>query len=257
MSADSSRTSPSLKGTDRYLDGSYRAPGDGECKAADIVALLSTVPNLPPLIRSYADVGCGDAKVFSAMLPELAHLGFELERACGFDVAPVPKEMEELPAYASIQQEDFLLGEDHFDLVSLIDVVEHVLDPVGFIKAIAPRSRFLLFHIPLDDRLSVLLSDQWNYRLQSVGHLSFWNPASALTMLTSAGVEPLACSFTGGFRYPSGRVRRVQRLVFPFRWLLWKLSPGFAAQTIGGVSLAVLCKGRDDGTTFDMDGCKN
>ncbi|MCX7390981.1 MAG: hypothetical protein NTX02_07305, partial [Planctomycetia bacterium] len=65
-------------------------------------------------------------------------------------------------------------------------------------------------HIPLDDRLSVTLTQQWNYRLQDVGHLSFWNPASAITMLTSAGLEPLGCLLSPGFLAPSGRVRLSQ-----------------------------------------------
>lgn len=229
--------------TSRYRDGAYRNPGDGVSKAADIATFLSSIPSLSSVVRAYADVGCGDGEVFTSMLPELEKRGFKIERACGYDIGPVPEGSAGLPDYASFHRGDFLELSDSYDLVSLIDVIEHVVDPIGFVKAIATRCRYMVLHIPLDDRLSVLLSEQWNFRLQSVGHLSFWSPASALTMLTSAGVEPLLCSFTAGFRYPSGRVRLSQRLVFPFRWLLWKLSPGLTARTIGGVSLVVLCKG--------------
>lgn len=232
-----------LLDTSRYQAGSYRNPGDGVHKAADIATFLASTSSLTSTVHTYADVGCGDGEVFTAMLPEMAKRGFKIERACGYDIGPVPVGTVKLPAYASFHQADFLKLSDDFDLISLIDVVEHVVDPISFVKAVSDRCRYLLLHIPLDDRLSVLLSEQWNFRLQSVGHLSFWNPASALTMLTAAGVEPLLCSFTAGFRYPSGRVRRMQRLALPFRWFLWKLSPGLTARTIGGVSLAVLCKG--------------
>jgi len=30
--------------------------------------------------------------------------------------------------------------------------------------------------------------------------------------------------------------------MLPLRWLAWRLNPGFTAATIGGVSLAVLCR---------------
>jgi hypothetical protein len=234
-----------LKDISRYETGSYRSPGDGVYKARDLVRFLASIPEVRTATRSFADVGCGDGSVFSAMLCEMSKSEFTLDMATGYDIGPPPPQGgPPLPPFASRKQEDFLCGTMTYDLVSLIDVVEHVVDPIGFVKAIAARCSWLLLHIPLDDRLSVVLSNQWNFRLQSVGHLSFWNPATALSMLTSAGVEPMLCGFTGGFAYPSGRVRLTQRAVLPLRWAMWRLSPGLMARTIGGVSLAVLCKGR-------------
>ena len=61
-------------------------------------------------------------------------------------------------------------------------------------------------------------------------------------MLTSAGLEPLGCLLSPSFLAPSGRVRLSQKIMLPLRWLAWRLNPGFTAATIGGVSLAVLCR---------------
>ncbi len=108
---------------------------------------------------------------------------------------------------------------------------------------IARRARYVALHMPLDDRWSVLLRNQWNYRLGPVGHITFWNPATALNCVTSAGVVPVACRFTPGFLAPSGRERWTQWLVLPVRGLAWLVSPGLAAITVGGVSLAVLGEG--------------
>jgi hypothetical protein len=112
------------------------------------------------------------------------------------------------------------------------------------LKILSTRARYLAFHIPLDDRLSVLLTNQYNYRLNTVGHISFWSPASALTLLTASGLQPLSCYFTKGVYAPSSRLTLLQKIAFPVRAVITSVSPGLAAMTVGGVSLAVLCRGR-------------
>ena len=113
-----------------------------------------------------------------------------------------------------------------------------------FLKAISSRSRYVILHIPLDDRLSVLISNQYNYRLQVVGHINFWNPSSAINLLTSAGLLPLKISFTPGFLAPSGRERLIQFAILPFRYISYVLmGPGLTARLLGGVSMCVLCRG--------------
>lgn len=129
------------------------------------------------------------------------------------------------------------------DLATLNDVIEHVTCPQTLLAAVARRCRYVALHIPLDDRLSVLICDQWNRRIGPVGHISFWNTASALNMITSSGLLPLYCRFTPGFLAPSGRKRLVQKLALPIRMLMYVGNPGCAATTVGGVSLAVLCRG--------------
>jgi hypothetical protein len=141
------------------------------------------------------------------------------------------------------RQCDFAEDGDDFDLATLNDVVEHLTCPQALLAQVGRRCRFVALHIPLDDRLSVVLGNQWNWRIGPIGHISMWNTASALNLLTASGLVPLRCTFTPGFLAPSGRHRVVQKLSLPFRFLLYWLSPGLAAATLGGVSLAVLCRG--------------
>jgi hypothetical protein len=138
---------------------------------------------------------------------------------------------------------DFLDDDIKVDLATLNDVLEHVSAPQELLAGVARRCRYVALHIPLDDRLSVLLTDHWNYRLEELGHISFWNAASALSMITAAGLLPLYCRYTAGFLWPSGRKRLLQWVALPIRLLLYGVSPGLTAATVGGVSLAVLCRG--------------
>ena len=182
--------------------------------------------------------------MFVALVRELREAGLPLITSVAYDVGAFDEGIVATHPELSFRHEDFLAGNERFDLVTLNDVVEHLPSPEKFLASVAQRARYVALHIPLDDRLSVLLADQFNFRLETVGHISFWSPATALTMLTSSGLVPLQCRYTPGFLAPSGRVRMIQRLALPFRWLLWTISPGLAATTTGGASLAVLCRGQ-------------
>jgi hypothetical protein len=230
--------------TQRYSEGRYDTHfGDDAWKAGQMRQIIAQIPEKES-IRSYADVGAGHGGVFISLVSELRQAGLPLALSVAYDVGAFDKSVVAAHPELSFRQEDFLASDARFDLVTLNDVVEHVPSPEKFLAAVAARARYVALHIPLDDRLSVLLADQFNFRLGPVGHLSFWNPATALTMLTSSGLVPLKCRYTPGFLAPSSRARLIQRAALPFRWLLWTISPGLAATTIGGASLAVLCRGQ-------------
>ncbi|MCA9240042.1 MAG: class I SAM-dependent methyltransferase [Planctomycetales bacterium] len=229
---------------DRYKSGAYNAEfGDDRWKALQIQRLLLPHVRLQGL-RSYADIGCGNGGVLANLVQGLRDHGAPLGRAVGYDIAPIQDTAALDQQGIVFRQADFLDTEDTYDLITLNDVIEHVTEPTRFLTALSDRAKYLALHIPLDDRLSVHLTNQYNYRLQSVGHLSFWNASSAINLLTGAGLTPLACRFTPGFLAPSGRQRPLQIAALPMRWLLWTISPCIASKTLGGVSLAVICRGR-------------
>lgn len=229
------------KAVERYETGLYDVDfGDDAWKADQMVRALANIPD-PHTITRYADVGCGNGGVFAGIRQRLVDRSFPIRRAVGYDV--VPEEKFRKAAGIVFKRMDFLADDEQFDLITLNDVVEHVTSPQSFVAGIAGRARYIALHMPLDDRLSVLISNQYNYRLRTVGHLSFWTPATALNLLTNAGLTPLWCGLTPGFMAPSGRVRMIQRVALAFRWVMWRVNPGLMATTIGGASLAVLCRG--------------
>jgi hypothetical protein len=229
---------------ERYETGEYDVDfGDDQFKAEQVLRLLSFIPDRMK-ITSYADVGCGNGGTFAGIYDGLVRQGCTLQRAAGYDIIPEDKFRSHGRTGLCYKRMNFLDDQENYDLITLNDVIEHLLEPQEFCRRIGQRARYVAFHIPLDDRLSVLLTNQYNYRLKQVGHISFWNPAAALSLLTASGLLPLHCFYTPGFSAPSSRARLIQRVAFPFRWIMWQINAGLMSATIGGVSLAVLCRGQ-------------
>jgi len=227
----------------RYEQGQYKlSVQDGVWKAGQMASLLESIQDKSS-IRRYADVGCGPGDVLVHLRERLLRAGFPLEKVYGYDIAPFPEGLTSSHPEILFRQADVLDSDECFDLVTANDVLEHMSAAQKFLERIAKRTRYLAIHMPLDDRLSVLFTNQYNYRLREVGHLNFWNPSSAINLITSAGIQPLRVHFTPGFMAPSGRERPLQLLAMPIRFLIGTISCGLAASTVGGYSLAILGRG--------------
>jgi hypothetical protein len=94
------------------------------------------------------------------------------------------------------EQQDFLTwkGEvDVFDLVSLIDVLEHVVNPGPFLQRLATRCRLLLLKTPLET------TGEWRGNrpigasgvAHPDGHVNFFSPRSLESLLTANGFRLL------------------------------------------------------------------
>lgn len=228
----------------RYEQGTYNVRfGDDVWKARQMAAAIAAVVPRDE-IRSYADIGCGSGGVMLRLREQLHTAGFSLDTAVGYDIGPILHEAVAENSQISFKQADFLNEQRPYDLVTLNDVIEHVTRPQELLRHVAECSRYIALHIPLDDRLSVALTNQYNYRLDNVGHISFWNASAAINLLTFAGLLPLHCRFTPGFLAPSGHQRLAQLALIPLRRLMWAMSAPLTARVLGGVSLAVVCRGR-------------
>ena len=229
---------------ERYSKGYYRIiDHDGLWKAQKMCGVIQEISDKKK-IQTYADVGCGQVSVLNQLRILLIRQGFPLRRVCGYDIAPFPEGAYSKYRELELRQMDFLSDKTCFDLITLMDVLEHVGGPKEFLAEVGSRARYVALHVPLDDRLSVLLANQYNVRIQKVGHISFWNPSTALNLVTAAGLLPLFCRFTPGFLAPSGREKPMQIVALPVRLFFWMISPGLAAKTVGGISMAILCRGK-------------
>ena len=228
----------------RYLRGAYEGEDkDGPWKARYMCKVICEIAD-KQTIKRYADIGCWHGGVLGNLVDLLNKSGFTLQKVDGYDISPFPEDIQEVYPEIEFIQEDFLRSDECYDLITLNDVLEHLSAPQQFLTEIAHRTRYVAVHIPIDDRLSVVLANQYNYRIKDIGHVNFWNPSSALNLISAAGLQPLHCSFTPGFLAPSGRERIIQIIAIPVRFIVGAISPGLAAVTVGGFSLAVLCRGR-------------
>ncbi|PZS25080.1 MAG: hypothetical protein DLM61_20635 [Pseudonocardiales bacterium] len=233
-------TAPILAG---YSSGKYAQEypvADDDFKAHAFLSLFDRAARAYKLDPgSYIDVGCLTGRVVEAVANGLRSRGHSLSTVKGYDVSSQVKDLAR-PGIDFVQG-DFTISEERVDLVTLFDVLEHVLRPVEFVRAVADRCLYLGLHIPLDDSMVNGLANRFQSRLDYPGHLIYLNPASALSLMAHCGLRVVNYEYTLGFQAPSGSLTRKQRVLKPLRSAVARCSPWATSRLFGGVSLMVLC----------------
>ena len=135
---------------------------------------------------------------------------------------------------------DFCESEDFADIVTLFDVFEHIPDTIKFLQSISKRCKVIGFHIPLDNSINVAIRNMFHTKLQNPGHLVFMDSVFALNLLALSGLRVVDYEYSFGFLAPSGHRSIISKILYPFRYLLAKISPWLLSKTLGGASLIVL-----------------
>ena len=140
--------------------------------------------------RTILDVGCGDGVFLSCMSNEWSKLGLEpsasgatLARTKHLDVAQAT--LDNAPAKYEA------------DVVSALDVIEHVIDPHHFVESfkrrLRPRGVVLLLTGDAGSYPAKMAGPQWSY-LRWCGHISVFSQSGLRTLLESHGFEILEWS---------------------------------------------------------------
>ncbi len=221
-----------------YDDGTYLEANptwhveDSPWKAQQIEKILAR-NNLAP--SSICEVGCGAGEI-------LRQLSLRYDaRLVGYEISPqafsLCKERESPPKLTFVQG-DLTEREEVYDLLLCIDVFEHVEDYLGFLRKIRDRANRHVFHIPLDLTISSVLRNAMLNARESVGHLYYFTPETAIATLKDTGYKIIDQSFTPGFEINARTIKaKIARLP---RQLLFKVSPSTMAKWVGGASLLVL-----------------
>jgi SAM-dependent methyltransferase len=214
---------------------------DARWKAAQIEGIISRNALHP---ASIAEIGCGAGSI----LDELSRVtGLAGVRFHGYDISPQAIEIAKRLGNEGIQfsQEDLLsqgVGE-HFDLLLVIDVFEHVPDYMGFLKRCRGKAEYKIYHIPLDIHVSSVMRNAFVKSRYSVGHIHYFTAESAVSTLKDTGHEIIDCVYTdvafGLFREHPSLKKAIANVP---RWLLSKVSVPMAARVLGGYSLLVLAR---------------
>jgi len=207
-----------------YSSGTYfaeqnRHSEDTVFKVGDFLNLFLPFARRRQLaIRSYVDVGCGSGEVAKELSASLRANGILLQTVKGYDVSPHVRTLkDDLVEYV---HGDFCASDERVDLVTLFDVFEHVPDPAQFLRLVS--------------------RDRFRGMLVNPGHLTFMDTASALNLLTAAGLRIADYRYSREFLSPSGHRSLASKLVLPFRYLMAGVSPWLLSKTLGGVSLTVI-----------------
>lgn len=193
-------------------------------------------------LKSIAEVGCGVGEIlnqlYQVMPNDVNFIGYDIS----FDAISLAKSREN--ERLSFKQENFLETNYKYDLLLMIDVFEHVDDYLGFLRSCKNKSKYTIFHIPLDiDVLGILRNVPIKTR-KSVGHLHYFTKHTALATLADCGYEILDSFYTAGMLELPNKKLKSKIAAIP-RKIMYRINKDFAVTLLGGYSLLVLTKPLD------------
>lgn len=194
--------------------------------------------------KTICEVGCGAGEILKQLQ---AHLNDE-STFWGYEISPQAfklcqsRKNERLHfKLADFTQEE----EGFFDLILIIDVIEHVEDYFSFLRAIKPKSSYKIFHIPLDMVAKTIMQGRIIKLLEDHGHVHYFTKDIALQLLKNVGYEVLDYFYTApSVDLPSNGIQEeIRRKLMKLpRKLLFAIDNDIAARVLGGYSLMVLAQ---------------
>ena len=101
-----------------------------------------------------------------------------------------------------------------FDVLLVMDVVEHIEDCFGFLRSIREKAEYKIIHIPLDMSVSLLVRNRLMDVRKSVGHIHYFSKQTALALLEDTGYQILDWFYTPAYQIsPKDPLHRVMAAV--------------------------------------------
>jgi len=210
-------------------------------KAEQILRMLRQNRIEPETI---CEVGCGAGEI-------LKQLQQQLSSKCifwGYEISPQAIEFCESRENERLHFKLFDIRKENdvfFDIILLIDVIEHLEDYFGFLREIKQKSEYKIIHLPLELTVNMVLSGKLIRSRDNYGHLHHFSKETALQMLKDAGYEVIDYFYThianelpvDDFRY---EVKR--KMLRGPRNLFFAMNQDIAVRVLGGCCLLVLAK---------------
>jgi len=187
---------------DAYHEAAYDSTLEARYAAITYRQLLNRILGELPDLRGAVDIGAGDG----AFLEQLRNAGFE--DIVGFEPSAAPLAVASEGVRPHIRPEPFtpdLLPQDAFTLVSCLQTIEHVPDPLRLCqdaaRLLAPGGAMM---VVCHDRraLSARLPGRGS-PIFDIEHVQLFSPSSVRTLLTRAGLERIGVRGMAN-RYPLG-----------------------------------------------------
>lgn len=223
-----------------YVTGEYLTNNpswhaeDSPWKARKILDLIER-NNLSP--KTICEVGCGAGEI-------LRQLQLKMDSECefhGYEISPQAYELSKPRANPKLQFHlgDFLKEHDHYDLILIIDLIEHLEDYYGFLRQIRDRSKYKVLHIPLELSVETILRKEriaGFYR--KLGHLHYFTKDTALRALNHAGYDIQDWFYTSRADLP--QKTWLFRLGAPIVRLMMNGNKDWTAKLVNSCSIMVL-----------------
>lgn len=191
--------------------------------------------------QSVCEIGCGSGEILKQLQLKIADPNMIYH---GYDISSEAISLSKSKVNSTLDFfcEDFTQKaiSTPYDVLLVIDVIEHLRDYFTFIEKIKPKGRYTVFHIPLDMFVWSLFREKMLLESKTrVGHIHNFTEHFILSVLKDAGYTIMKTQFTEP-DYTANSVK--QRIVNFARRVLFKVSPRFCTKTLGGYSILVLCR---------------
>ncbi len=225
-----------------YITGEYLKKNptwhveESPWKAKQIMKILAR-NSLNP--KTICEVGCGAGEV-------LKQLQQRLDPMCtfmGYDISPQAFELSQSRANDRLhfKLSDINAEDAFFDLILVLDVVEHVEDYFNFLRSLKAKSQYKIIHLPLDVSVqSILRSNGLLNARQAYGHIHYFTKNTAMAMLKDVGYEVIDYFYAP--RSIGLANTLLKKVLIPPRVLFFSLRKDLAVRVLGGYSLLVLVK---------------
>jgi cyclopropane fatty-acyl-phospholipid synthase-like methyltransferase len=191
--------------------------------------------------RTVCEIGCGAGEILSLLQKRLD----PETRFVGYEISPQAFELCKPRANERLRFElGDVLRDSHaaFDLVLMIDLIEHLEDYFDFLRRVRTKGEYKLLHVPLElSAQSVLRQTPILANRASVGHLHYFTKDLVLEVLHDVGYGVIDWFYTLSSveEPPKSWRERVARLP---RRLAFATRPDFGVRLLGGASLLVLAR---------------
>jgi hypothetical protein len=178
------------------------------------------------------EVGCGAGAILRTLHDRMPDSTF-----VGYEISPQALELAQPRATdrLTFRLQDPTADSQHFELMLIMDVIEHVPDPIGFLAGLRGKADRAVLHIPLDlSAQSVLRPGKLCARRRDVGHIHYFTPETAVATVEDAGYSVTDTAYTRGFHRPQ-MSRKAKIASLPRRWLPTEVT----VRLLGGYSLLV------------------
>jgi SAM-dependent methyltransferase len=210
---------------------------DAPFKARKIVDLLE---RNPITFQTVTEIGCGSGEILVQLekkLPKVTNFfGFDISK----DAINIAKKKEagkirfDVKDIASKNENYF------YDLLLVIDVIEHVHNYFEFLDGIASKSKYAIFHIPLDICVWSLFREKMLIESKNrVGHIHNFTEDFIKSILADYGFEIIDQIYTPPtfetLSFKQGVANALRKVIF-------RIHKKFCTKTLGGYSILLLTK---------------
>lgn len=226
-----------------YVDGEYleKNPSwfveESPFKVRHILQMIEK-NHLRP--KDICEVGCGAGEVLRLLQQQMdPHCSF-----CGYEISPQAFAMCQGRANDQLQFKLADISQEQstcFDLMLVLDVVEHVEDYFGFLNKIRSKSDLKIFHFPLDLSVQAVIRRRGLLKRRELyRHIQYFTKETALETLKDTDYEVLDYFYTP--RCIELGTQLIQKIARLPRRISFAMNQDLTVRILGGYSLLILAR---------------